>query len=86
MEKIFALKAEVIELRNSQAFVSQQYDDLKLKYSKLLTANKEQKKEIENLKSGSANLKIRGVNEVEKVVRKEQHGRRQKLEIVGIPV
>ena len=28
MGKIFTLKAEVSELRNSQAYISQQYDDL----------------------------------------------------------
>ena len=44
--KEISAKAEVSELRNSQAFISQQYDDLKSKYSKVLTANKEQKKEI----------------------------------------
>ena len=67
MEEISVLKAEVSEFRNSQAFISQQYDDLKLKYSKVLTANKEQKKEIDNLKSDSANLKMQGVKEIEKV-------------------
>ena len=86
MEEISALKAEVNELRNSQAFISQQYDDLKSEYSKVLTANKEQKKEIGNLKSDSANLKMQGVKEIEKVDALEQYGRRQNLEIVGVSV
>ena len=87
MEEISALKAaEVSELRNSQAFISQQYDDLKSEYSKALTANKEQKKEIDNLKSDSANLKMQEVKEIEKVDALEQYGRRQNLEIVGVPV
>ena len=86
MEEISALKAEVNELRNSQAFISQQYDDLKSEYSKVLTANKEKKKEIDNLKSDSANLKMQGVKEIEKVDALEQYGRRQNLEIVGVPV
>ena len=41
MEEISTLKAEVSESRNSQAFISQQYDDVKSEYSKVLTANKE---------------------------------------------
>ena len=48
MEEISALKAEISELRNSQAFIYQQYDDLK-----------SNKKEIDNLKSDSENLKFR---------------------------
>ena len=86
MEEISALKAEVSELRNSQAFISQQYDDLKSEYSKVLTANKEQKKEINNLKSDSANLKMQGVKEIEKVDALEQYGHHQNLEIVCFPV
>ena len=44
MEEISALKAEISELRNSQAFIYQQYDDLKSEYSRDLTTNKKQKK------------------------------------------
>ena len=84
MEEISPLKAEVNEF--SQAFISQQYDDLKSEYSKVLTANKEQKKEIDNLKSDSANLKMQEVKEIEKVDALEQYGRRQNLETVGVPV
>ena len=84
MEEISALKAEVKELRSSQAFISQQYDDLKSEYSRVLTTNNEQKKEIDNLKSDSANLKIQGVKKIEKVDALDQHGHLQNLEIVGV--
>ena len=86
MEEISALKAEVSELRNSQAFISQQYNDLKSEYSKVLTTNKERKREIDNFKSDSANFKIQGVKETEKVDALEQCGRRQNLEIVDVLV
>ena len=61
MEEISALKVEVIELRNSQTFMSQQYDDLKSLYSKVVTAKKKQKQEIQSFKSDFTNLKNQGV-------------------------
>ena len=48
-------------------------------YDKLLKENKE-------LKSQSKELKNQSESEVEKLHRLEQYGRRQNLEIVGIPV
>ena len=67
-----AASRHLFKLRNSQAFISQQHDDLESEYSKVLTIKKEQKKEICNLKSDSANLKIQRIKEIEKVDALEQ--------------
>ena len=68
------LNSELAKVKNSQEFISRQYDQLKNEYSQLLITNKKQETEIKNLK------------EAAKLDDLEQYGRRQNLEIVGIPV
>ena len=77
--EINALKAELVVVKESQSFICDKYDFLKESYDKLLKENKE-------LKSQSKELKSQSESEVEKLDRLEQYGRRQNLEIVGIPV
>ena len=48
--------------------------------------NKKQEKEITELKAKSLNLEVRGAKEEEKLDALEQYGRKQNLEIVGIPI
>ena len=50
------LKSELAEVKNSQEFISRQYDQLKDEYSQLLITNKKQKTEIKNLKSAAIKL------------------------------
>ena len=77
-------RAEVIEIKESQAFICNQYDSLKAEYDKLIEVNTLQK-EISNLKSQAAALKTQEIKDSIKVDELEQYGRRQNLEIVGVP-
>ena len=73
------MKAELVVVKESQSFICEKYDCLKESYDKLLKENKE-------LKLQSKELKNQSESEVEKLDRLEQYGRRQNLQIVGIPV
>ena len=84
--KMEDLKSELAEVKNSQEFISRQYDQLKIEYSLLLITNKKQETEIKNLKSTAIELSSQGEKEAAKLDDLEQYGRRQNLEIVGIPV
>ena len=83
--EIETLRAEVIEIKESQAFICNQYDSLKAEYGKLIEVNTLQKEEISNLKSQAAALKTQEIKDSIKVDELEQYGRRQNLEIVGVP-
>ena len=82
--EIETLRAEVIEIKENQAFICNQYDSLKAEYDKLIEVNTLQK-EISNLKSQAAALKTQEIKESIKVDELEQYGRRQNLEILGVP-
>ena len=84
--KMENLKSELAEVKNSQEFISRQYDQLKVEYSQLLITNEKQETEIKNLKSTAIELSSQGEKEATKLDDLEQYGRRQNLEIVGIPV
>ena len=84
--KMENLKSELAEVKNSQDFISRQYDQLKVGYSQLLITNKKQETEIKNLKSTAIELSSQVEKEATKLDDFEQYGRRQNLEIVGIPV
>ena len=83
--EIETLRAGVIEIKESQAFICNQYDSLKAEYDKLIEVNTLQKEEISNLKSQAAALKTQEIKDSIKVDELEQYGRRQNLEIVGVP-
>ena len=83
--EIETLRAEVIEVKESQAFICNQYDSLKAEYDKLIEVNTLQKEEISNIKSQAAALKTQEIKDSIKVDELEQYGRRQNLEIVGVP-
>ena len=82
--EIETLRAEVIEIKESQAFICNQYDSLKAEYDKVIEVNTLRKEEISNLKSQAAALKTQEIKDSIKVDELEQYGRRQNLEIVGI--
>ena len=86
------MKKEIAEVKESQKFIGNQYKDLKTEYERLLIVNKKQEDEIKllkveakELKSESTELAEKGVKEALKIDELEQYGRRQNLEIVGIP-
>ena len=90
--EIKTLKQEIAEVKESQTFIGNQYEDLKTEYERLLIVNKKQEDEIKlfkveakELKSESTELAEKGVKEALKIDELEQYGRRQNLEIVGIP-
>ena len=77
-EEIATLKAEVIELQSTQAFISQKYDELKLDYEALSRTNKRQKEEIIQLSENSVELAMQAsYNQVGQY--------EQNLEFKGIP-
>ena len=79
--KMENLKSELAEVKNSQEFISRQYDQLKVEYSQLLITNEKQETEIKNLKSTAIELSSQGEKEATKLDDLEQYGRRQNLEI-----
>ena len=82
-QELNAQKAELLELKASQAFICNKYDLLQEKYDALTKTNKEQEVEISNLKVYSSALKNQCAKDEEKLDNLEQYGRRQNLEIIG---
>ena len=86
LAEINALKIEILELKKSQNFISCQYEDLKTEHNKLLLSNKNQDIEIKSLKDHSMELTDKVLQDTEKIDAVEQYGRRQNLEMVGVPM
>ena len=84
--EILALKMELEEVKKSQDMINSQYESLKEKCDKLLVTNQKQESVIKELKAQSTTLKSSNEKEKEKVDALEQYGRRQNLEIVGVPL
>ena len=82
--EILALKMELEEVKKSQDLINSQYESLKEKCDTLIATNQKQESVIKELKAQSTTLKSN--NEKEKVDALEQYGRRQNLEIVGVPL
>ena len=80
-----ALKLEITQLKESQDFLSNKYDELKTEFKQLNVINSKQEKELCNLKKNSIELKNNANHEREKFDNLEQYGRRQNFEFVGIP-
>ena len=84
--EILALKMELEEVKKSQDLINSQYESLKEKCDKLIVTNQKQESVIKELKAQSTTLKSSNEKEKEKVDALEQYGRRQNLEIVGVPL
>ena len=84
-QEINALKAELLEVKSSQEFICAQYQDLKLNFTNLQKINKQQAEDIKTLQLQSTNLEVREAKDKEKFDVIEQYGRRQNLEIIGVP-
>ena len=68
------MKKEIAEVKESQKFIGNQYEDLKTEYERLLIVNKKQEDEIKllkveakELKSESTELAEKGVKEALKI-------------------
>ena len=84
-EEISVLKAELIEIKESQTFICSKYDDLKNEYDKILLINKKQEEEITLLQVQARQVTEKEVKGSEKIDALEQYRRHQNLEIIGIP-
>ena len=80
-----ALKIEIVEVKNSQSYVSEQYDNLKSEYDELTKIKDAQEKEMKKLKTQLSELAMNEAKGADKIDAVEQYGRRQNLEIVGEP-
>ena len=86
VEEIAALKAQVLELQQSQEFICAQYDNMKTENDKLKTINEEQTKELNLLRDCSTGLQQKADAEASKLDGIDQYSRRQNLEFEGVPV
>ena len=84
-EEMNRIKSELALVKSSQEFISNKYEELQTDYKKLLKTNKEQEKQIEILQKQASKIEDKNMKADEKVDALEQYGRRQNLEIVGIP-
>ena len=82
--EIETLRAEVIEIKESQVFTFNQYDSVKAEYDKLEKVNTLQKEEISDLKPQAAALKTQEIKESIKVDELDQYRRKQNFEIVVV--
>ena len=82
-QEICALKTEIVQIKESQSFLSEKYDCLNEDYNKLKKINAEQKAELTALKSESSDLKNTSIKKINKIDNLEQYGRQQYLEIAG---
>ena len=83
MAEINAFKIEIVEVKNSQSHLSEQYDNLKSEYDERTKIKDAQEKEIKKLKTQSSELAINEAKGADKIDAVEQYGRRQNFEIVG---
>ena len=83
--EISLLKAELTEVRNSQEFICQKYEELKLDFDKLDKINK-QEANISALKPQLSDLKKQSNKENDKIDFLEQYGRGQNIEFVSVPI
>ena len=83
-EEIMALKLEITQLKKSQDFLNNKYDELKTEFEQLNVINRKQETELCKMKNNSIEIKNNGSREREKFGNLEQYGRRQNLKFVGI--
>ena len=84
-KEMAALRAQIVEMKQSQDFVCAQYDDIKNEYGSLKKKNQEQSVEIKTLQANSAAMKEKAEEEASKLDGLDQYGRRQNLEFEGVP-
>ena len=85
INEIEALKRKLIVVTKSQEFMNLKYEELKTEYNNLVKCSKAQADKIDRLKTQSTKLEVSAVQEKEKIDALEQYGRKQNLEIVGVP-
>ena len=66
-QEICVLKTEIVQIKESQSFLSEKYDCLNEDYNKRKKINAEPKAEITALKSESSDLKNTSIKEIEKI-------------------
>ena len=58
LAEIIAIKIEIVEVKNSQSYISEQYDNPKSEYDEVMKIKDVQEKEIKKLKTQSSELAI----------------------------
>ena len=84
--EIEMLKAEIVEIKKSQEFVCDKYDEIKSECQDLTTKPRQQNQEVKNVKGLAIALEKNHVDNKDKLDDIEQHTRRQNLIFEGIPV
>ena len=84
--EIEMLKAEIVEIKKSQEFVCDKYDEIKSECQDLTTKPRQQNQEVKNVKGLAVALEKNHVDNKDKLDDIEQHTRRQNLIFEGIPV
>ena len=85
-EKLKMLSDKMDHTIGGLSYVSSEYDDLSTKYDKISLENQRLSKEIMHMQSNIASLKKRASSSEIQLDNLEQYGRRENLEIHGIPV
>ena len=84
--EIEMLKAEIVEIKKSQEFVCDKYDEMKSECQDLTNKTRQQNQEVKNLKGLAVALEKNHVDNKDKLDDIEQYTRRQNLIFEGIPV
>ena len=84
--EIEMLKAEIVEIKKSQEFVCDKYDEMKSECQDITNKTRQQNQEVKNLKDLAVALEKNHVYNKDKLDDIEQYTRRQNLIFEGIPV
>ena len=85
-EKLKMLSDKMDHTIGGLSYVSSEYDDLSTKYDKISLENQRLSKEIMHMQNNIASLKKRASSSEIRLDNLEEYGRRENLEIHGIPV
>ena len=80
-DEIKALTAQLLQIKNSQEFLCNEFDKLNSECQTLRATNKQQAEEIVQFKAHSAKLEVKGKTEEEKVDALEQYHREQSWDL-----
>ena len=84
-EEIMVLKTELAQIKESQQFISMQFEELKAENAKLIKCNKNLEKDYQKLRDEVEMLHDVQTDQFEHLDNLEQYGRRENLEFEGVP-
>ena len=83
-EEIMILKTELAQTKESQQFISMQFEELKAENAKLIKCNKNLEKENQKLRDEVEMLHDAQTNQFEHLNNLQQYGRKENLEFEGV--